>query len=279
MKRDFVLFYLCTDDETYNTILKLSIKEGNKNLQAVHLDHILTPDNLYAMRNLPQSNYGDKYSQFCWALTPYFTNWLLLNQLPKNAELLYCDADIFFYHNPELIFTECRNHSVGIHKHRFRGEYNVDTNDVGEFNVGCVFFKNNTEGKIVSTWWKNCLLDPDNQYHKKYGTCGDQKYLDLFIPMFAPAVHIFDHEQSGIGHGAPWNFNCYEFIADRGIIWNNHSQLLVFNHFSHFKIVDDVWYSSDHGEWKPEEGNQIVTRYYERYYEELVKASKIISEL
>jgi hypothetical protein len=283
--QNFTLFYLCLDDQTHTTLLQLiASSDLYKNIQPLKLEHIFTPQLLHTVRNLPKSHYGDQYSQFCWALTPYFTNWLLCNKLPENTQLLYCDADIYFYHNPEVIFDVCSKYNIGIHKHRFGGTYNVETNDVGEYNVGCVYFKNNQEARNISTWWKNCLFNPHNQYYKQYGTCGDQKYLDLFIPLFNSNdnenVCVFD-EDLKIGHGAPWNFAQYGFPAWGTISYHNQEQPLVFNHFSHFRIIgvkDGVleWASSLHGEWVPENIDDIVKKYYQHYSKEVSNSIKEI---
>lgn len=273
-KHPFTLFYLCSDDESYDILQNLVVSQPQyEHIQPVALRHIFTPDELHRARNLPASNYGDQYSQFCWTLTPVFIHHLLTKVLKRNTHLTYFDADLFFYHSPEIIFEVCANYNVGIHKHRFTGTYDPKTNDVGEFNVGCVYFKNNTEGIKVSTWWKNCLLDPSNAYYKQYGTCGDQKYLDLFIPLFnigdEQNICVFD-DDSRIGHGAPWNFGQYGFPTWASIKYKGIEQPLLFNHFSHFVLKADGWQSSYKGEWKPEDWDPEIKKYYEHYYKQLL---------
>lgn len=278
MQEDFTMFYLCLDDKTYNTIKALCQRSGYKKLRPIQLNHLFTKKALEKLKSNPRSEYGDEYSQFCWALTPYFTWWLMLYMVPDNDELLYCDADLYFYHSPEHIFNACSNHSVGIHRHRF-SNYNPDTNNVGEFNVGCVYFRNNGAGFKVAEFWKCLMQNPNNEYAKKYGTCGDQKYWDLLYPMFRGNICIFDVDDSNIAHGAPWNFSHYKFIQPDRVSFKEREQLLVFNHFSHFNSDGREWRSSNHGEWAPEEQGEEIKKHYQHYFLQHKAAMELISEI
>lgn len=277
---NFKLYYLCTDDESYKVLTKM----GLPFVAPISLANLEQMDaELSKARNNPASQYGDAYSQFCWTLTPYFINWLLSYELPKFASLLYCDADLYFYHSPQLIFDACQGNSVGIHTHQFES-YNPDTNNVGEFNVGCVYFYNDHGGKWISNKWKKWLLNPKNEYYQKYGTCGDQKYLDLFIPLFKDlGVCVFDRGHN-ILHGAPWNFTRYHFDLNNHVHKHGEqSQPLVFNHFSHFVLNQDgSWRSSDHGEWnqdgKPiEDYHPQLKTWYTNYAKELYNIQQLIN--
>lgn len=265
------IFYLCLDNETYDAVYKFDNFKNHTaewDITAVPIQFLQQNDtNLVKLKNSGHtSNYGNAYSQFCWALTPYFTH-LLLNTCDIPS-LLYCDADLYFYQSPQLIFDACKNKSVGIHTHGF-SSYNPETNDVGEFNVGCVYFKNDAKGIEVATWWKNCMLNPENEHAAKYGTCGDQKYLDLFIPLFgAENIAVFDRDTNPIiKHGAPWNYG------------NHNYNELVFNHFSHFNTdFNGNWRSSNNGEWKPEETHQAVREFYEQYNIKVTEANNLIND-
>jgi len=261
------IYYLCLDETTYDAILNLSKKAEGFNVVPVHIDRLLEDKQLKALKESGHtSNYGDAHAQFCWSLTPYFTWWLLTTKA-YITELLYCDADLFFYKSPETIFEACKHKSIGIHTHRF-GSYDPDTNDVGEFNVGCVYFKNDNMGRKVATQWCQWLLNPQNEYAQKYGTCGDQKYLDLFIPLFgAENIAVFDRDTNPkIDHGAPWNFSMYNFSQTS----------LTFNHFSHFKTdFNGNWSSSNHGEWKPEV-DMVVMSFYIDYNKKVTEANQLI---
>jgi len=266
-----VIYYLCLDDETYKGVLNYTKKEFIAlSLVPVHIHSLEKFDKqLIELKNCKPSNYGTAYSQYCWALTPYLCWYLLHHELEEGNRLLYCDADLYFYKTPTLIFDACKHKSVGIHTHRF-SSYDPETNDVGEFNVGCVYFKNDASGRKVSEFWKGCMLNPENQYAAKYGTCGDQKYLDLFIPLFGTEnIAVFDRDTNPIiFHGAPWNFSEYDY---------NNGVNLVFNHFSHFKTdFNGNWSSSNHGEWAPENTHQKVKEFYINYNQKVTEANQLI---
>lgn len=277
----FKMFYLCTDDQSYKVLCKL----GLPFLAPISLATIEKHDPaLTRARSNPASLYGTQYSQFCWTLTPYFTNWLLEKELSNNDELLYCDADLYFYHSPQMIFDACTMHSCGIHTHRFE-TYDPETNPVGEFNVGCVWFKNNEKGRLISSAWASWLLNPNNKYYEKYGTCGDQKYLDLFIPLFGEEhVTVFDRNNDHIAHAAPWNFTRYTDFTPVHVKFNGKDQALLFNHFSHFVMNNDgTWRSDDHGEWKQngepiEKYHPQIGQWYANYAAELQKTLQWIEK-
>lgn len=254
--KDARIFYLCLDNETYNTIFE----KGSRNIFPIPMEDLtVTDEKVLELKNSGhKSNYGDAYSQFCWSLTPYFI-WHLLKLVQE--DLLYCDADLYFYDNPEKIAEACKNKSVGIHSHGF-SSYDPETNDVGEFNVGCLYFKNNETGKRIAEWWKNCLMNPQNEYAAKYGTCGDQKYLDLFIPLFGSLhVCVFDRE-ANIQYAAPWNVKTND---------------LLFYHFSHFNTdFNGNWSSSNKGEWQPEKDNPFIKQLYENYNQKVTEAHNLI---
>ena len=263
-----LIFYLCLDDETYNTVKELD------NVEAIRIRKLEQnyPELLAYKQLNHKSNYGDAHSQYCWALTPFLI-WHLLHSsfamFYEVKEIIYCDADLYFYDSPIKIAESCKNKSVGIHSHGF-SSYDPQTNDVGEFNVGCLYFKNNPIGQKVSTTWKNWLLNPQNEYAQKYGTCGDQKYLDLFIPLFgAENICVFDRE-ANILHAAPWNVTNYDYSKPVD---------LLFYHFSHFNTdFNGNWRSSNHGEWMPERDIPYIKYLYEQYNNQVTKSNELINK-
>jgi hypothetical protein len=83
-------------------------------------------------------------------------------------------------------------------------------------------------------------------------------------------IHVVE---GNIAHGAPWNFENYIFLNERDIIYkfNNAKQRILFNHFSHFNIKNDKWYSAYKGEWNPETLNQYVYDIYQDYYNKILE--------
>lgn len=285
---DFTLHYLCIDDETYNTLSRL-VQQHKYKINPIKLDDLLRCDvELQKAKTNPPGKYGDVYSQFCWTLTPYFTWWLLTYKVPLNDWLYYADSDLLFYGNPLSLGEKAgqTDYSVAIHSHRqnHANGYKSENSDVGYYNVGLIMFKNNSTGKAVAEWWKKVLLSTTHQYYELYGTCGDQKYLDLFIPLFGRENTLVWDEAlfCSFAHGAPWNFDIYEYgEKPTDVKYKGREETILLNHFSHFTpdLAKDTWSSSYRGEWKPEEVHRAVRWFYQDYFEKIKEADELINPL
>tara|TARA_R110002020_G_scaffold78506_6_gene197427 strand:- start:307 stop:1221 length:915 start_codon:yes stop_codon:yes gene_type:complete len=275
---DFELFYLCSDDESYNKLTGLSL-DG---VVPIHLDELLAKDESLkkARDNEPSYeaiNVGDKTNcdpkkvQFFWCLSSYFT-WYVLD-LEDSDSVLYVDPDLYFYHDWQLIYDEVGSKSIGLVRHRI-----PYAPAVGEFNVGIVYFKKDISGYSCATFWKDCLLDVKNKYYDTHGMCGDQKYLELFAPLSGEDnVCIIDKQ---VGHLAPWNL-AYHRYADEKIVWNHQVQDVVYYHFSDFKAnFDEDYYEIGprHGFTKEltSQMPKLIQNLCEEYYQSLKKTKELI---
>lgn len=261
---DVTLYWLCLDDETFERVVKV----GFPGIVAVRLSDIEEEYDLASLKKLPNSEYGDAHSNFCWRLTPIFIHHLLKFYVPVNGKLLYADSDIFFYHSPQLIFDTMGHKPVGIHTHRFSRPYD-DNTATGWYNVGVMVFTNNEVGYKVCNQWRTWMMDVGTELYKKYGTCGDQKWLNLFIPTFGLSnICVFD-EEGDCGHMAPWNVSGVGHPQKHYITFKGRKQPVVFFHFSHFRIDENgKWHDSWHGEWKPSSDRDIFP-YYQDYFEKI----------
>lgn len=251
---DFTLYFLAIDEYAYYNLIKLSLP----NIKIFLLSNLEDNDiELQTAKDNPATKYGTQYSQYCWTLTPYFTNYVLSNFIESNEYLMYVDADIYFYNTPQIILDEMKEKSVGIHTHRFTPPFKeVDT---GWYNCGIVVFKNDFVGIEISNKWKSWLLNQNNEYFEKYGTCGDQKYLELF-QRFCD-VCVFDEN---ILHGAPW---CCNDLKGKNILWY---------HFSHFNYTDTEYKDNYKGEWKPT-AHSFIKPYYDNYFKVIQQKKKILN--
>lgn len=230
MKESFKLHYLCLDDETYNVLLSLNLDK----IRLIKLSDLEKEDkDLINFESNPDSVWGDRYTQYCWAMAPYLCD-LLINK-EKLSEILYCDSDIYFFNDFHLIEEEIGNKSIGIVKHRITPK---ECEKPGIYNVGIIFFKGDISGRSCCNFWKGLLFNPNNRYSKKFGTCGDQKYLELFPMIYNSVLCIIDKK---VGHLAPWNWKYYGYPSDNEILYRelNIVQKLVYYHFARFKVTDD----------------------------------------
>lgn len=225
---NYKLHLLCLDKEIDSIV-------NHPNIIKYQIDDLLSKDNTleFSKQNSPSReamvNANGMYDrakniQFIWSLTPYFTHYCL-NNISDISDILYVDSDIYFFDNWIKIFDVAADIDIGLVEHRL--PFNHDN---GKYNVGIVYFKNNSTGKECSELWRNCLLFPNNQYYSKYGDCGDQKYLELF-PILFNRVVSFDNY---FGHLAPWNLSYHQY-TENSIVWMNQIQNLMYYHFSNFK--------------------------------------------
>jgi hypothetical protein len=80
-------------------------------------------------------------------------------------------------------------------------------------------------------------MNPDNPYSAEYGTCGDQKYLDLIYKLYTKHIAIIGNTNSITGHLAPWNYASHMYTDDGQLVWMGKKQKLTYIHFSNF-VVD-----------------------------------------
>ena len=234
---------LCLDDETYHHFAK------RKDVSAYHYNDIQS-------EVLKIHHQTHNWEQHCWALASYFLRWLRNNGA---GNLIYVDADIYFYKNINYIEVQ---KSIGIIEHRFKS-YDPKRK-VGHYNVGVIYFADDKAGNECLEWWNNVVMNDNNEFYEDYGSCGDQKYLELF-QVFWPN----DWEVLDVGHAAPWNTHQrYEIHSgDRCVTFQGLVQPLVFFHFSHFSVSGDGYRTQRNGEWHPERtwAKELYDEYYIRY--------------
>ena len=245
---NFVLHYLCIDDVALDNVRR----HKNKSLIAYDVNDLLDHDDKLAP--LKQNN----YRYFCWSLASYFTNYLM-DKYQK--DISYIDSDIFFHDDFQIILNAIEDKDIGIFRHR---QFPLSSNRIeGLFNVGVVHFKSRPFSRKALHWWYDAVL---NRKYPKLATCGDQRYLDAFLEF--PEENIFIDGE--IGHGAPWQWQLYDFSdyeKDGSIIWDGQKQKLIFTHFSQFE------YNLKVDSYVPSTMHDIYTPLH--YYNE-IKALKLI---
>ena len=214
---------------------------------------------------------ADGFCSYCFALASFFTNDILCN---SDDDVLYVDSDIIFYENIQNIINSAKGKSIGIHLHK----HVPIGHHVGGYNVGVVYFKNDTIGKKTLKWWRDCVMDPKNEWYHPYGRIGDQAYLEAFESLFG-SENIFIIDES-IGHAAPWNMLKMQHIGNREIVWMGKKQLIHFIHFSQFipNFEKDIYHiDRENGNvWGVNQlNNPHIKEYYDDYYHRLKKIKKI----
>ena len=179
---------------------------------------------------------GRSNAEYCWTCTPSIILYCL-----KRFNLTSCtyvDADMMFYHDPQILIDEADGSSIIITEHRYSREYDVSKTH-GIYCVQFMYFKSNEEGLEALNWWRDQCIEWCFAY-LDHGRFGDQKYLDDWTTRFT-GVHVMQHPGGGI---APWNIQQYEFSANGNEIKlrkKNQStwEALVFFHFHGLKFYSD----------------------------------------
>lgn len=216
----FSLYILATDDIAYDYLKEKSydniVVQSLKDLKA-------------AYPILEQLQKERTRTEFSWTLSSFSIQFFLKK---FNLEsVIYLDADLYFYSDPQILLAELNGESVIITPHNYTPEYD-QTNSSGRYCVQFMYFKNDEAGNKVLEWWRNecekCCCGK-----AKDGKFGDQKYLDDWLSRFEGSVHEEKHMGCGI---APWNVQQFEIIkSDKEIFIKNKitgvKDKIVFYHF------------------------------------------------
>lgn len=172
----------------------------------------------------------------------YFTSKGFICQyvLSKNIYLksvTYIDSDLYFFSDPQPIFDELVEASVGITKHNFHWLSSFQKK-YGNFNAGWITFKNNNQGlKCLNDWKQNCLEWCFGYLEgEKYA---DQKYLNTW-PKNHKGVKIIKNIGANV---ATWNVKNFKISYDNERILVNNVPL-IFYHFANLKQLDERTFSS-----------------------------------
>jgi hypothetical protein len=165
-------------------------------------------------------------SEYFFTLSSAIPNFLF-KVYPQPDFVVYIDADLFFFENPErCILALDDTDNVLLTSHNFARK-NLDLRVYGEFNTGFIAFRRSAAGMKVASWWLERCLDWCKDVVEN-GKFADQKYLENFSSV-APGVKI--SQDFGLNLG-PWGLNSLKQIDSRnGSIYVNGQFLFAF-HFS-----------------------------------------------
>lgn len=215
---DCELNVLALDDECHNALARLRL-----------------PDNvqMWDLREMGASRIrSDRtWQEFCWTMASQLAdrlmNWLNI------PDLTYLDADMLFFSDPEIIFSEIGDKSIAIIPHRFNEHDRARLEKNGKFNVCWNTFRNTETGRrCLSKWAAQCR--EWCYYRNEDGKFGDQAYLDAWPTEYGDEVHIIQNIGAGV---APWNLVNYRLdsVFGKPHIDDGHSyQPVVFYHYHEY---------------------------------------------
>lgn len=222
---NFKVYVLCVDDKCYEFLMKMNFNK---------IVLVKVPE--LERKDLLELEAKRKLNQYCWTLKPSFIKYIF--NLDNSIErVTYIDSDLFFFHNPNVIFKNQPDASVllssgEIYLPMYSKKFNHYMQYLtGNYNSGFISFKRDINGLNCVKWWdkmcvNSCTSKPeDNKF-------GDQKYLDD-MPFLFKNVQKITTPGINIGH---WNYPKYNFSTLNNRVMVNNSRL-IFYHFSGFRII------------------------------------------
>ena len=220
--KDFSLFMMCMDDESFSYLSLNPIK----NSIPIHYTQmeIFFPELLIAKQNRNRIEYFFTCSP---AVCKY-----VIKKNSKIKSITYLDADLCFFSSPEIIFDEIKNKSISIIEHRFNW---ITKRQIkyGKFNVGWITFNNDLQGlNCINDWMKDCL----NWCYQKVeeDRFGDQKYLNKW-PKKYDNLHVILAKGANV---AIWNIGNYRFSKIKNQVMVDDEKL-IFYHFANLDQIDN----------------------------------------
>jgi hypothetical protein len=178
--------------------------------------------------------------------------------------ITYLDSDLYFFSDPQTIFDELKDASVGITKHNFHW-LSLHQQKYGKFNAGWITFKTSTEGlECLEEWMFDCsnwcfgYLDG-----QKYG---DQKYLDSWRDKYK-GVKIIETKGANL---APWNIKKYSIKTEGDKILID-DDVLIFYHFSKLHQVSHYQFKTNLNRFFVSSKGIIKDKIYLPYLYDLIK--------
>jgi len=187
--REYVLWILCVDDETYEVLGLLNLP----NVRRLKLSDLETPE-------LLEVKQGRTIGEYCWTLTPYAPRFVFEADSSVDR-VTYIDADLWFRKHPKSIFDEldASGKQVLITDHAYAPEYDQSATS-GQFCVQFMTFTRES-GELVRQWWEERCIEWCFARFED-GKFGDQKYLDDWPERFGSLVHVLQNKELTL---APWN--------------------------------------------------------------------------
>jgi len=227
--KDFNLWILCMDDMAYELLQKMNLPH----IKLVSLNEFESPELLKAKKERSVAEYS-------WTCASNFI-WFLIQQNRELEMIIYLDADLYFFSDPQTLIDELGDGDVMITEHHYTKKYDQAALS-GKYCVQFMVFKNNPNGLAILDWWRSSCLEWCFD-RLENGRFGDQKYLDDWTTRFKGV-----HELQNLGGGvAPWNVQQYDFSINDNKIFGRTKKTgdvwpLVFYHFHSFCLISPTKY-------------------------------------
>ncbi len=252
----FQLWILCLDHQTHTALTQRALP----NTHLIRLEELEQSDP--ALLQAKANRTLVEYYFTCTPVLPLF----ILTRYPAVEMITYLDADLFFFADPEPLYTEIADHSIAISAHRFPPRLR-HLEKTGVYNVAWLSFRQDqTALACLRRWRAQCLewcydrIEP--------GRYADQKYLDAWPASFAK-VRVLRHKGANV---APWNLDNYHIRAGDNRVWIGEQPLMFF-HFQGLERVTDWWYNSNSAHYGTRLSSVVRREIYGPYLRALAEST------
>lgn len=197
--------------------------------------------------------------EYMWTCTPSLPLYIIKRD-KRAEEIIYVDADLYFYSSVSPARIELGNKSIYTVEHRYPPDQKYRELTSGRFNVAFQIFTRKAESiKCLKRWRRQCL---DWCYWKEEdGKMGDQMYLNEWPNLYKSLVI-----SGNLGvDAAPWNINQYKVTNENGVVYIDKDKLMCY-HFHQFRILGESSFDYAYGYNLP---RNVCSYIYEPYVKEL----------
>lgn len=212
--------FFCVDEQSAELLDKIAPERS----VVVRHDHFSTPE-------LARTRAHRSRGEYCWTCKPIALDYLARTMIDADW-LVYVDADMMFFSDPDLVLPGQGKHYV-LTPHRFHKAFKQYASSVGDFNAGYAAVRRSPEGQQVIDWWgarciESCSITPTGT------TFADQKYLDQ-LPVLFP---FGDVAPSPGLNAAPWNIESHRIHERDGRVYLGEYPLVLY-HFQGLKMLSN----------------------------------------
>jgi hypothetical protein len=178
---------------------------------------------------LPLVRHERSLAEYCWTAKPSLCRFLF--ERHSDAEtIVYADADLMFFHDPESLLAELRGGSALVVPHRAPPGEDWERSR-GAYNAGFVAFRRSPDTTAILEWWRERCLEWCFARVEPGRFC-DQMYLDEWPHRFS-GVRVLENVGGGL---APWNASGHRLSMRGGHVWLDDTVPLVIFHFQSLDV-------------------------------------------
>ncbi len=249
--------FICMDELSAELLGKLSLERS-----------MVVPYARFATPALDRVRASRTRGEFSWTCKP-FALLHLAHALPDARWLVYVDADMAFFGDPDLALPGPQAHFL-LAPHRYHPAFVSYAATAGMHNAGYVAMRNSREGASAIEWWRDRCVESCSAVPTDT-TYADQLYLDRMPELFA-----FGESSAHAGlNAAPWNIERYAVTASGAQVQVDDAPLLLY-HFQSLRVLSG-WlvdlYAGDRRFSEP-----VRRLIYRPYLERLAAAHRALRE-